>query len=132
MAEEAGYLESKLSQLIAIKTTASKQDFSLLRLQAGMADLILRSLRISKCPLHSKVSSTAIDHYMPDDPSVQYQHLAKSSEHLRQSHRWKKLLKASQSKIAEAGVRKVSYSSETQCSETAKGIARHRGRIHSK
>lgn len=121
MAEEAGYLESKPSQATAIKNTASEQDSSLLRFQAGMADLILCSLRISKCPLHSKAPSTAIDHYMPDDPFVQYEHLAKSWEHLGQSHRWKKLPKASQSKTTEAGVRKVSYSSETQCTDTCRG-----------
>lgn len=70
---------------------------------------------------------------MPDDPFVQYEHLAKSWEHLGQSHRWKKQLKASQSKkTAEAGVRKVSYNSETQRSEAAEGIAQHRGRAHLK
>lgn len=98
-----------------------------------MADLIPHFLRISKCPDHSKAPSTAIDYYMPDDPFVQYEHLAKSWEHLGQSHRWKKQMKASQSKkTAEAGVRKVSYNSETQCSEAAEGIAQHRGRAHLK
>lgn len=98
-----------------------------------MADPILHFLRISKCPYHSKALSIAIDYHMPDDPFVQYEHLAKSWEHLGQSHRWKKQLKASQSKkTAEAGVRKVSYNSETQCSEAAEGIAKHRGRTHLK
>lgn len=67
---------------------------------------------------------------MSDDPFVQYEHLAKSWEHLGQSHRWKKQLKVLQSKkTAGAGVRNVSYNSDTQQSEAATGIAQHRGRI---
>lgn len=64
---------------------------------------------------------------MSDDPFVQYEHFAKSWEHLGQSHRWKKQLKVLQSKkTSEAGVRKVSYNSDTQHSEDAEGIIQHR------
>lgn len=70
---------------------------------------------------------------MSDDPFVQYEHLAKSWEHLGQSHRWKKQLKVLQSKkTAEAGVRNVRYNSDTQQREAAEGVAQHRGRICSK
>lgn len=93
-----------------------------------MADEILHFLRISTFPHHSKAPSTAMDYCTADDPFVQYEHLAKSWEHSGQSHRWKKQLKAPQSKkTAEGGVRKVSYSSENQCPEAAEGIAQHRG-----
>lgn len=93
-----------------------------------MADQILHFLRISKFPYHSKAPSTAMDYCTANDPFVQSEHLAKSWEHSGQSHRWKKQLKASESKkTAEGGVRKVSYNSETQCSEAAEGIAQHRG-----
>jgi len=67
---------------------------------------------------------------MSDDPFVQYEHFAKSWEHLGQGHRWKKQLKVLQSKkTSEAGVRKVSYNSDTQQSEDAEEIIQHRGRI---
>lgn len=115
---------SKISLLLFIKTLG----------RDGRSDsAISKFLKESQFPYHSKAPSTAIDYHMPDDPFVQYEHLSKSWEHLGQSHRWKKQLKSSQSKkTAEAGVRKVSYNSDTQCSEAAGGIAQHRGRTHLK
>ena len=61
---------------------------------------------------------------MSDDPFVQYEHFAKSWEHLGQGH---KVLQSK--KTSEAGVRKVSYNSDTQQSEDAEEIIQHRGRI---